>query len=173
MDLLGWASFAVAALGALAVVLYLYGRRETAVRGRWVLAGLRWLVLALLILVAADPDVPATGFASGAGASRVLLDASLSMALPAAPSDTASRWTRAVEEVRRSAGRGEDVFLFGDDSPATWPADSLERAAPFAAGSRLLPALRAVSEAGARRAVVLTDGGIEDAAAAARAASSL
>ena len=161
MDLLSWAIFALAASGALAVVLHLYRRREAPGHGHMLLATLRWLALTLLILLLFDPHVPVPGFASSGERTRVLVDASLSMALPRAPGDTTSRWSAAVREAQRTGG--DEVLLFGDVA-RTVPKDSLASMEPFATSSRLLPALQAASEAGARRVIVLTDGGIEDAA---------
>ena len=161
MDLLSWALFALAATVALAVVLHLYRRREAPGHGRTLLAGLRWLALTLLILLLFDPHIPVPGFASSGDRTRVLIDASLSMTLPRAPGDTTSRWSAAVREASRVGG--EEVLLFGDVA-STVRKDSLGSMKPYATSSRLLPALQAASEAGARRVVVFTDGGIEDAA---------
>src|SRR5690606_25375822 len=105
------------------------------------------------------------GFASGGERTRVLVDASLSMALPRAPGDTTTRWQAAVREAARAGS--DEVLLFGDVARSV-PKDSLASLEPSATSSRLLPALQAASEAGARRVVVLTDGGIADAAAVRR-----
>lgn len=161
MDLVSWALFAAVVIGALAMVLHLYLRREAPGRGRRLLAGLRWLVLTLLVLLLFDPELPAPGLAAGGGRTQVLVDASLSMALPAAPGDSLTRWQVAARQAARLAGGGP-VLLFGD-VPRLAPADSLDGLEPTAPSSRLLPALRAASEAGVRRAIVLTDGGIDDA----------
>lgn len=162
MDVVAWSLYLLAAAGALAAAVYLYRRREMPGRGRTILAALRWATLALVILVLFDPVLPSPGVASVARRTTVLLDASLSMALPAAPGDTVSRWARAVDEAKRLAG-GRDVILFGTGASAV-PADSLGVVAPSQPRSELAPALRAASEAGARRVVVLTDGGLDDAA---------
>lgn len=162
MDVVAWALYLLAAAGALVAVAYLYRRREMPGRGRTVLAALRWAALALLILLLFDPVLPSPGVASVAHRTTVLLDASLSMALPAAPGDTASRWARAVAEAKRLSG-GRDIILFGTGATAV-PADSLGGVLPMQPRSELAPALRAASEAGARRVVVLTDRGLEDGA---------
>lgn len=161
MDLLSWALFALAATGTLAVVHHLYRRREAPGHGRTLLLMLRWLALTLLILLLFDPHLPVPGFASGGERTRVLVDASLSMALPRAPGDTTTRWQAAVREAARAGS--DEVLLFGDVARSV-PKDSLASLEPSATSSRLLPALQAASEAGARRVVVLTDGGIDDAA---------
>jgi len=166
MHLLSWALVALAAAAALVVVSYLYRRREAPGRGRALLAALRWAALSLLILMLFDPSFPVPEVqASGDTRTRVLVDGSLSMALPVGPGEAASRWERAREEARRVGG---SVLLFGD-APRLVAPDSLAALQPAAGSSRLLPALAAASEAGVRRVVVLSDGGIEDAAEVARA----
>jgi hypothetical protein len=161
MDLLGWGLYAAAAVVALAIVGYLYSRRETPGRGRRLLAALRWSALAVLLLLLFDPELPTTGLAAGGGGTRVLVDGSLSMLMPARVGESRTRWEAAVAEARRLAGRG-DVLVFGAE-PRVVAADSLAVATPAAGASRLFPALQAASEAGARRVVILTDGGVEDA----------
>ncbi|HEX7119102.1 MAG TPA: VWA domain-containing protein [Longimicrobiales bacterium] len=162
MDLLSWAFFALAATGALAVVLHLYRRREAPGRGRMLLAGLRWAALTVLLLLLFDPHLPVPGLAAGHDRTQLLVDASLSMALPTSPEDSTPRWQTAVREARREAP-GDRVLLFGDGARLV-PTDSLASIEPTATASRLLPALRAASEAGTRRVIVLTDGAIDDAA---------
>ncbi|HEX6937781.1 MAG TPA: VWA domain-containing protein [Longimicrobiales bacterium] len=162
MDLLSWALFALAATGALAVVLHLYRRREAPGRGRVVLAGLRWSSLVVLLLLLFDPQLPVAGLAVMRERTQILLDASLSMTLPVSPGDTTSRWQAATRDAARLAGRAP-VLLFGARARRV-AADSLGALEPTATSSRLLPALQAASEAGMRRVVVLTDGGIDDAA---------
>jgi hypothetical protein len=157
----GWLLLLGGAIAAAALVAYQYGRRETPGRGRGVLATLRWGALMVLLLLVLNPELPALG--AGAGrATQLLVDGSLSMALPAAPGDARTRWEVAAEEAVRHA-RGRRVLVFGD-APRPVLADSLPALAPTAAASRLLPALQAAAEAGARRALVLTDGAIADAA---------
>lgn len=167
MTFTGWVLFAVAAALALAVVAFVYRRREAPGRGRTLLIALRFLVLALVILLLFDPRLPARG---GAVSSRVmvLLDGSLSMALPADPAAPRgeTRWQRAVAGARSVAGRG-DLLLFGA-APRPVGADSLQRLAPEGSETRLLPALQAASEAGVGRVVVFTDGGVQDAGDVAR-----
>jgi hypothetical protein len=158
MTAVQWILFAASALAALGVVAFLYRRRETPGRGRNVLVALRGAALVLLILLLFDPRMPAIA-ERGAGSGRqVLLDASLSMTLPG--EGGASRWDAAVEDAVAAAG-GEPVILFGDAPRAVAP-DSLGTLAPSANESRLLPALQAAAEAGVRRVLVLSDGGIED-----------
>ncbi len=160
MDWLSWTLFTLAAAGVLIMVLHLYRRREAPGKGRLLLAGLRWLALTLLILLLFDPELPAPGLAADGDRTRVLVDASLSMRLPAAPGDSLTRWQVATEAAKKLAGGGQ-VLLFGE-SLRQEAADSLATIEPSATKTHLLPALRAASEAGARRAIVLTDGGIDD-----------
>ncbi|MBX6362754.1 MAG: hypothetical protein IRZ00_02700 [Gemmatimonadetes bacterium] len=160
MDVVNWLLYGLAALAALGVVFFVYRRRETAGPGRSLLIAFRWVALAAILLLLFDPRLPA---ASRAGRrTMALVDASLSMQLPAAGGGT--RWQRAVAEARRVGG---PILLFGE-TPRPVPADSLAALTPVARESRLLPALQAASEAGVGKAVVITDGGIQDTAAVAR-----
>ncbi|HET9984679.1 MAG TPA: VWA domain-containing protein [Longimicrobiales bacterium] len=164
MNFVNWLLYGLAALAALGVVGFVYRRRETAGPGRSLLVVFRWLVLAVVLLLLFDPRLPA---ASRVGRrTMALVDGSLSMQLPAgaaAPRGT-TRWQRAVAEARRVGG---PVLVFGDATRPVRP-DSLAALVPTAGESRLLPALQAASEAGVGRAVVITDGGIQDTASVAR-----
>lgn len=163
MDFIAWAIYAFIAVAAFAATLFHYRRHEPAGRGRHVLAVLRWLAIALLVLLVFDPDVPAAG-ATGRDATAVLVDASLSMRLT--DPDGTSRWDEAVERVTAfDAGR---VLLFGGGDARS--VTSLDGAGPTAGSSRLAPALRAAAEGGASRVIVITDGALEDATEARRAA---
>ncbi|HEX6134495.1 MAG TPA: hypothetical protein VFZ24_11040 [Longimicrobiales bacterium] len=163
MSALSWILWLLlsAAVGALS--LWHYRRRETPGRGRMLLAALRAGAIVILLLILFDPNLPATGAGIGRG-SQVLLDASLSMRLPA--DSSATRWTRARAEARARAD-DRPVLLFGE-SARPLSADALPDSAPGDDRTLLLPALQAAAEAGVRRVVVLTDGGIEDADAVAR-----
>jgi hypothetical protein len=160
MDLAGWALYGLTAAAALAMVGYLYGRRELPGRGRKILVGLRWAALAILLLLLFDPSFSVPGVTGGRDRVQVLLDGSLSMGLPLRAGEPGTRWSAAIEEARRAAGGGE-LLVFGE-RPRVVAADSLAGWVPDAAGSRLAPALRAAAEAGARKVVVVTDGGIDD-----------
>lgn len=162
MEVLGWSLYALAAAAGLVVAGYIYTRRETPGRGRPLLALLRFAALALLILLIFDPEIPTPGLAAGGSRTRVLVDGSLSMRLPAEAGGTASRWERAAAEAARIAA-GRDVVVFGA-GPRVVSADSLAGFRPEATGSELMPALRAASESGTRHVVILSDGGLEDAA---------
>src|SRR5690606_5025232 len=113
MDPLSWALFALAAAAAFAVVYHLYRHREMPGQGRLLLAGMRWAALAILILLLFDPELPAPGLAAGGARTWVLVDASLSMALPVEAGDTTTRWARATAEAARLARCGGEVLLFG------------------------------------------------------------
>lgn len=158
MSITAWIVFVIAAAAAVGFAGFIYRRREAAVRHRRVLTALRAVALILLLLVIFDPALPVGG--GGTARSAVALDASLSMNLARSVSDTTTRWTEAVALARRMAGDGP-VLLFGDDVRGMQP-DSLSGVYPRAPVTRLLPAVRAAAEAGARRLVVITDGGIED-----------
>jgi hypothetical protein len=157
MDPTAWALYAfIAALVLLGTVAH-YLRREPPGRGRPVLAALRGLVLALLVLLLFDPVVPAMG-GPRTVPTIVLVDGSLSMRLAGA--DGRTRWREAADVMAAMDfdrllrfGAGEAVEL---ESP-----DAVE---PVAPASQLAPALGAALEAGASRVVVVTDGAIEDAA---------
>lgn len=158
----GWLLFALAAAAALALTLGLYRRWETPGRGRNTLALLRWGGAAILLLLLFDPDLPAGALGAAAG-TQVLLDGSLSMSMPHAGG---TRFAAASAEAARLSN-GRPVLVFGSDVRVV-SADSLAGVAPDAPFSRLLPALQSAAEAGVRRVVVLTDGGIDDAADVAR-----
>lgn len=158
MTLSHWILFGFLAAAAFSAAFFVYARREPPGRGRRVLAVLRGLVLALLLLLLFDPGLPA--HVGGGGGRVVLLDASLSMQAPARAGET--RWDAAVRQARAAGGR---ILLFGDRVRAV-PTDSLATTVPVDAHSRLAPALRAVAETGATEVRVLTDGALEDEAEA-------
>jgi hypothetical protein len=148
---------------AAAAIVWHYRRRETPGRGRLLLSLLRVATLAVLLLLLFNPELPGTG-ATGPGGTQVLLDASLSMEIAGA--DGRTGWDEGAALARRRAG-ARPVLLFGDEARSLL-APLLPEQAPGDARSRLLPALQAAAEAGARRVIVITDGRIEDADAVAR-----
>ena len=165
MDLTAWAAYAFITAAAFAATLLHYRRHEPPGRGRTLLAALRGLVFGVLILLLFDPRVPAVVPGTRA-ATTVLVDASLSMRL--ADSTGTSRWEEAAGIVGRL--RADRVLLFGAGDARQ--VATLQGSAPTDGASRLAPALRAAAEAGAARVVVVTDGGVEDAAEASRVAAS-
>lgn len=64
--------------------------------------------------------------------------------------------------MRRARAAGRPTVLLMGDAPRQVPTDSLAQLQPTSASSRLLPALQVAAEAGASRAVVVSDGAIED-----------
>jgi hypothetical protein len=157
-----WLLWAVLSATAAAISLWHYHRRETAGRGRILLAVLRAAVVALVLLLLFEPELPA-GDVTPTRGTQVLLDASLSMSLPAGGpvrGDGVTHWDHGVARARVRSG-DRPVLLFGD---AVRPvsASALPDSAPGDGRSRLLPALQAAAEAGVRRVVVITDGAIED-----------
>lgn len=163
MSGLGWLLWLVLGAAVMIISMWHYRRRETPGRGRMLLAALRGMSLALVLLLLFDPDLPARD-AAGVRGTQVLLDASLSMRLPGESGGT--RWNEAVAEARARAG-DRPILLFGDGARPI-QGDALPDSAPGDARTRLLPGIQAAAEAGVRRVVVLTDGGIEDADAVAR-----
>lgn len=151
-----WAIWLGAAAAAFGLAAYLYRVRELPGRGRGVLLSLRGGVLALLLLLLFDPSL--AGPADDGGARLVLLDASASMAVPAADG-AATRWQEGVRRVR--ASHAGDVLLFGD-APRAVPVAALDTLVPADPRSRLLPALEAAAQAGTRRVTLITDGRFDD-----------
>jgi hypothetical protein len=155
MDLIAWALYAFVTVVVLLGTALHYRRREPAGRGRYVLAGLRAAALSVLILLLFDPLIPA-GRAAGGVSTVVLVDASLSMRLPAP--DGTTRW----DEARRIVAdtRPETILVFG--SAEARRVSSLDDVSPDQPSTRLGPALRSALEAGADRVVVVTDGAVQD-----------
>lgn len=145
---------ALAALLVLAVVA-LYAWREPAGRSRFLAAALRAAALALALLLVFDPWLPA--LVGGAEDRPVaILDDSWSMRLPVAARGV-SRWEAAGRQVR-ALGVGRVSLLSG----GTVDAEEVAIRTPAAAASRMVPAVRAALESGARELVLVTDGGITD-----------
>jgi hypothetical protein len=157
MSATDWALWLVASLAAFGLAGYLYRFRELPGPGRGLLIGLRGTALALGLLLLFDPLLPGPGERS---ADRVvLLDASASMALPSSEPD-GSRWNEGLARAR--ADGVTEVLLFGD-APRRVTLSNLENTVPGDPRSRLLPALQAAAQSGARRVTVITDGRIDDA----------
>lgn len=160
MSLLSWIALPLLLAAACGFSLWVYHRRELPVAGRRWLASARALAICLVLLLIWNPRLPAAaGDGIGQGA-LVLLDGSLSMA--AGPPGGGTAWADAVEEARRLASGGGRILVFGD-AVAGSTADQLEGRAPAATSSRLLPALRAAIESGARAVTVVSDGRLTDA----------
>jgi len=167
------ASLAVvlAAIVAIPLVVWLYARREPPVRRRWLLAALRIAAVAVVVLLLLDPRIPSDA-AAGASGIQLLIDASESMT--AAGPDGAAPWARALARLEEEAAAAERPPLrFGGAEPAPFGGsegaavgDGVATRPPDRRTSLLAPALERTAEAGARSVVVITDGRIEDAAAA-------
>lgn len=159
MSPLSWIVLSLLLLAACGFSVWIYQRRELPVAGRRWLALARALSICAVLLLIWNPRLPAAddGIAQGA---VVLLDGSLSMA--AGPPGGETAWADAVREARRLASGGGRILVFGDAVAAS-TADQLEGSAPAAASSRLLPALRAAAESGARAVTVVSDGRLTDA----------
>lgn len=154
MDLTAWVLYLLIAAAVIGAALLHYRFREPKGRGRRLLALLRGLALAGLVLLLFNPRVPAGR--PGAPSVLALVDGSLSMTLPGASGETA--WRAARSAVRALAP--DRMVLVGDEGGRV--VTTLDNATPDAVGSRLAPALRAAAEAGTDRVVVLTDGAVED-----------
>ena len=161
MSSVSWILWVAGAAASFALALWFYRTRETPGRGRAALAVLRGAVIAVLLLLVLNPRLPGT---VRTDAPAVLVDASLSMALPGGQASL-TRWSEAIDQARQLGG--DRVLTFGDVArPAI--VDSLPAMSPAATRSRLLPALQAVAEAGQRRVTVITDRALEDADEVAR-----
>src|SRR4051812_34784350 len=114
--------FLISTLGAAAHSWHIYKRREPQGRGRIVLMVLRTLALMLVVLLLLDPHLNSKPVSSR-NATRVVVDTSLSMQLGGAAQ-------RAQAIVR---AQGTQPLSAGSESD-----------------SRMLPALQAAAEAGAR-----------------------
>jgi hypothetical protein len=150
-----WLSWLLASAAGATFAVWVYRRREVPGRGRGALAGLRACTIALLLLLAFDPDLP--GAVRSSRDSAIIVDASLSMRMPG---EAVTRWETAVTRARAMGATA--VTLFGDGTRTLDP-EALAGMQPAGLDSRLLPALQAVAEAGGRHATVITDGAIEDA----------
>ena len=119
---------------------------------------LRGAALTILLLLLFNPLLPTTARTSKPLGTVVVLDASLSMEMPAGNS---TRWAEAVARAKSVSGVDRIILMGG--VPRMIPRDSLDAVKPQFGVSRLLPALQAAAEGGADRVVLITDGGIEDA----------
>lgn len=157
MSLFSWIALLLLVAAGCGFAFWVYHRRELPVAGRRFLALGRALAISLVVLLIWNPRLPEDG--DRGGAPTVLLDGSLSMA--ARTPDGESAWSRAVREVREIAGSDGPVLMFGGTVAAT-SLDQLGAHTPTAPSSRLLPALRAAAESGARSVTVVSDGRLSD-----------
>jgi hypothetical protein len=159
--------FLLLAAALSAYAFWVYTRVELQVPEARRLAVVRACALVLVLLLLFDPRIPAIG-AGAAPARWVLLDASVSMS--AEDPSGAAAWTEASERAVDLESDGWSVVRFGGEQlePGVQ-----EGAAPTIGTSRLLPALQAAAEAGAREVRVLSDMRFEDAVALRGAVESL
>lgn len=166
MPPLSIAALVLLVAGALAYAFWVYRRREPAVKGGSILALLRGLSLALLLLLLWNPQVPA-GDLPGGRPSVVLLDGSLSMT--AAPPGEADAWSRGTALASRLESAGGRVLPFGGGRISV-------PGIPAEAGgltTTLAPALARAAELGAREVTVVSDFRLADPDAAAAVAQRL
>lgn len=157
MSAASWTAFVLAAAALAAYALWTYRKREFPVRGRNLLAGLRSVTLALVLLLLWNPAVP--GEPAFGGAPRwLLVDASTSMGVPGP--DGGTPWDSALAVVRRG---GDDALLatFGDGVDVPDGEGGLPPL-PGDGRSALAPALERAAEAGAREVTVVSDLRLED-----------
>ncbi len=155
-----WLLFAAGAGAIVAYVLWWVRPREEPVPGRGWVAVLRGSALLLAWLILLNPSLPVGSDDDRGGAEVALVDASYSMSRPLADGGP-DLWRLAAD----SAVRFTRVWLFGEVVPLYLSRDSLPDT-PLYRESRLVPALRAAADAGARRVVVITDGALSDGAEA-------
>ncbi len=151
-----WLVFAAGAGAIVAYVLWWMSPREEPVPSRGWVAALRGSALLLAWLILLNPSVPVGSDDEGRGGVVALLDASYSMSRPRDDGGS-SLWRSAVDSAAPFTG----VWLFGESVAHYLRRDSLPDA-PLYRESRLVPALRAAADAGARRVVVITDGALSD-----------
>lgn len=166
MPLLSILVLVLLVMGALAYAFWVYRRREPAVKGGSVLALLRGLSLALLLLLLWNPQVPA-GDLPGGRPSVILLDGSLSMT--AATPGESDAWSRATALATRLESGGGRVLPFGSGRIPV-PGIPTE---PEGLTTSLAPALARAAELGAREVTVVSDFRLADPDAAAGVARRL
>jgi hypothetical protein len=159
--------FLALAAALTAYAFWVYLRVELPVPEARRLAIVRACALILVLLLLFDPRIPARG----AGTSPVrwaLLDASVSMG--AVDESGASAWSGASDRAADLEADGWSVVRFGGER---LEAGAARDAVPVVGTSRLLPALQAAAEGGAREVRVLSDMRFDDAVALRGAVESL
>ncbi|MBT8337566.1 MAG: VWA domain-containing protein [Gemmatimonadetes bacterium] len=151
----------VAGLGALLVglwVAWVYRSRELPIPGRGWLAALRIAVVAIVILLLADPLLPG-GAAAGPVTRWLVVDGSRSMGVSGESAE--SPWERARTRVGEADDRTR-VALLQDSMGSVANRDSVLARDPVEGASRLAPLLRRAAESGAREVTVVSDLRIAD-----------
>ena len=153
---------------------WIYYRREFEVRARGALLAARLVVVAGVVALLWNPEVPTPS--RGAGPARYLvLDASASMAAhtaPTPPDPARAIWDEAVRRAAALAEDGARILVAGDGVHAADPS-RLGDLHPVAARSLLAEAVAVAAEAGAREVVLLTDRRVRDPVATAAVARRL
>ena len=160
MSVFSWIALLLLLAAGCGFAFWVYHRRELPVAGRRLLALARALAISLVLLLIWNPRLPAGAGAGTGGDATVLLDGSLSMAARSPSGESA--WSRAVREAAGIAGADGSVLVFGGAVTVSTPGQ-LDDRPPAAPTSRLLPALRAAAESGARAVTVVSDGRLTDA----------
>jgi len=160
----------LAAIVALALVVWGYGVREERVPGRLGPAVLR---VGALFLILAGLALPALrGRVVGAAQRVALLDLSRSMTLPVRPADPAAPSRLDSARAELAALDPDRVYAFGDDPVGLLPQAAL-RAEATDSRTRLRPAIEAAKLGGADSVWVFTDGAWSDRAEALETARGL
>jgi hypothetical protein len=142
-------------VAAVGFILWNYLRREVPVSGRWLLATVRALTLALIVILLLDPSIPAPPRATGGAATWVALDGSLSMGV--AVEGQTPPWERARERASDLQGRGNTLVAFGRGMRFAAEDPALLEQEPSASATQLAPLLERALEAGAGEVIVLSD----------------
>ena len=159
--------FLALAAALTAYAFWVYLRVELPVPEARRLAIVRACALVLVLLLLFDPRIPVRS-AGASGTQWALLDASVSMG--AMDPDGASAWSGARERAADLEADGWSVVRFGGERLESGLSDAI---GPAARTSRLLPALQAAAEGGAREVRVLSDMRFDDAVALRGAVESL
>jgi hypothetical protein len=144
--------------GAVAFSALLYVQREPAVRGRFVLLGLRILAIAILVLLLLDVSLPG-GASEGSGEGGgpwVLVDPDLSLSIPDTSGGTV--WDGVVAEAALRAAEGARlaVALPGGGGLEGVQPETLETRAPAHPPGDVTEAVLRLGEAGADSVVLFT-----------------
>jgi len=150
-----------------AYAFWVYLRVELPVPVARRLAVVRAAALVVVLLLLFDPRLPGAD-AGGAPSRWVLLDASVSMS--AVDEDGRTAWSRASERAQELESDGWSIVRFGGERLDLGTGSDV---GPVVPTSRLLPALEAAAESGAREVRVLSDLRFEDAVALRAAAERL
>lgn len=138
---------------------WVYSRRELPIPAwRW-LAGLRFLILSVVLILIWDPLIPVSRTGIDSQTSWILVDGSLSMKSSSqSQNGPLDKIIEKLEDLRETPSR---ILLFGE-RPRFIPMDSLELVQFNEGSSKLGPALIRAAEVGASEAIIFTDFRIDD-----------